>query len=76
MSKFDDKLTSSIVWGGDNSPNAASHAHVGTQKPKIDLNVETALGENLRAAYDNVLNEPVPDRFITLLDNLVKKAKS
>jgi hypothetical protein len=34
---------------------------------------EPELGEKLRAAFDDVIQEPVPDRFLELLDALVRK---
>lgn len=32
--------------------------------------VQSAIGQRLRAYYDDVANEPVPDRFLALLDAL------
>ncbi|MCP8937252.1 hypothetical protein NK718_01885 [Alsobacter sp. SYSU M60028] len=31
------------------------------------------IGQQLRAVYDSVLNQPVPDRFLELLNELDKK---
>lgn len=76
MKKSDGRFESSIVWGNSDTPNDSMLASSHTLKPQIDLKIEAFLGENLRAAYDDVLNEPVPDRFISLLDNLVKKAEA
>ncbi|MCQ0986540.1 NepR family anti-sigma factor [Jiella marina] len=34
--------------------------------------VQAAIGKQLKAYYDDVASEPVPDRFLTLLDALDK----
>ena len=35
-----------------------------------DDGVQSAIGKRLRAYYDDVASEPVPDRFLSLLDAL------
>jgi hypothetical protein len=50
----------------------------GTPTPKpmsisLDSDVETHIGGRLRAMYDSVLREPVPDRFLDLLRQLDSK---
>jgi len=50
----------------------------GTPTPKgmsisLDSDVETHIGGRLRAMYDTVLREPVPDRFLDLLRELDTK---
>lgn len=35
-----------------------------------DLGPSSAIGKRLRAYYDDVASEPVPDRFLSLLDAL------
>ncbi|MEX6506272.1 NepR family anti-sigma factor [Jiella sp. M17.18] len=37
-----------------------------------DLGANTAIGKRLKAYYDDVASEPVPDRFLALLDALDK----
>jgi hypothetical protein len=39
----------------------------------IDAEVQAHIGRQLRAVYDDVANEPVPDRFLRLLRELDKK---
>lgn len=57
----------------------AQAAFDGTQRSqhgtRLDAYIESAIGENLRAVYRDVLTEPVPERFVSLLDGLVKKAE-
>ena len=39
-------------------------------KARIDESARQRLGQNLRLLYTSVLNQPLPDRFKTLLDAL------
>ncbi len=38
--------------------------------PRIDPRVQREIGKHLRAHYDDVVKEPVPDKFIELLQQL------
>lgn len=38
--------------------------------PWLGLGHNTAIGKRLKAYYDDVASEPVPDRFLMLLDAL------
>jgi hypothetical protein len=40
---------------------------------KLDRSVQTAIGARLRAYYDGVAREAIPDRFVELLKELEKK---
>ena len=56
-------------------PNVAR----GTSETAPDLGAGSAIGKRLKAYYEDVASEPVPDRFLSLLDQLdaaEKKAKS
>jgi Anti-sigma factor NepR len=37
---------------------------------QLDLRVQTEIGKRLRAIYDDVINEPVPNKFMELLEKL------
>jgi hypothetical protein len=39
-------------------------------RAKIDPRVQTEIGKHLRAIYDDVINEPVPSKFMELLEKL------
>lgn len=39
-------------------------------KPMPELGANSAIGKRLKAYYDDVASEPVPDRFLSLLDAL------
>jgi hypothetical protein len=45
----------------------------GEQITALDLKIQAQLGHRLKAIYNEVLNEPVPDRFRLLLDELDAK---
>ncbi len=38
--------------------------------PQMDSRVQHEIGKHLRAHYDDVINEPVPDKFMELLEKL------
>jgi hypothetical protein len=42
---------------------------------RLDSRVRTHIGRKIKAVYDEVLQEPVPDRFLNLLDELSKKER-
>lgn len=46
------------------------------ERPSVDAHIEAAIGQNLRTLYKDVLDEPVPQRFVDLLDGLVEEAQS
>lgn len=62
---------------GDLEPKAPALKVVGgTPTPQaisLDGDVEAHIGGRLRAMYDSVLREPVPDRFMDLLRQLDTK---
>lgn len=40
--------------------------------PQLDKNSQKQIGEQLRAMYDELMQQPIPDRFRELLDKLDK----
>jgi hypothetical protein len=38
--------------------------------PKLDRTIQTRIGDQLRAMYDDLIQQPVPDRFADLLARL------
>jgi hypothetical protein len=42
---------------------------------KVDPRVQNEIGKHLRAIYDDVINEPVPNRFMELLEKLERSSK-
>jgi hypothetical protein len=41
-----------------------------TGGPKLDKTAQTRIGHHLRAMYDELIHQPVPDRFAALLAQL------
>ena len=39
-------------------------------RTSIDPEVQAQIGRKLRAVYDGIVSQPVPDRFLALLDAL------
>ena len=42
-------------------------------EPGLDRNIQARIGDNLRAMYDELLQQPVPDRFKDLLGQFEKQ---
>ena len=50
----------------------------GTRSDRVahmDPRVQTEIGKHLRAVYDDVINEPVPSRFMELLEKLERSTQ-
>ena len=43
--------------------------------PRLDRDVQARIGEQLRTMYDELLQQPVPNRFVDLLKALDKVEK-
>lgn len=52
------------------SPGSASQP---PPPPPLQAGLQAHIGRQLRAVYDAVANEPVPDRFLKLLEELERK---
>ena len=72
MTKKAIKLSRSSEHGSGPAGNTSTHEN----QPAVDPQIEAALGQDLRSVFSDVLNEPVPQRFIDLLDDLLKKAEA
>jgi len=58
----------------DTGPNAAILPKGGVPKGVIlEADLQAHIGRQLRAVYDEVVNEAVPDRFLRLLDELERR---
>jgi Anti-sigma factor NepR len=42
--------------------------------PALNRDIQTKIGQQLRAIYDDVVDQGVPDRFVELLRNLDRDA--
>lgn len=48
----------------------ASTVEPAPAEPKLDGVIQARIGDHLRLMYDELIHQPVPDRFIELLDRL------
>jgi hypothetical protein len=44
-----------------------------SSEPSLDRAIQERIGDHLRAMYDNLIQQPVPDRFVELLNRLEKR---
>ena len=50
--------------------SAANRKRTGAKPAKLGRDVQARLGQQLRAMYDDVVNQGVPDRFADILNRL------
>jgi hypothetical protein len=55
-------------------PRASMHTATSGKSARLGRDVQSKIGQQLRAMYDDVVNQGVPDRFIELLGRLDKPA--
>jgi len=55
------------------TPNANSTASETPEGVILAAELQAHIGRQLRAVYDEVINEAVPDRFLRLLEELERK---
>ena len=62
----------------DVEPDAGDSAAMtqGLDIPALNSDVQRHLGRKLKASYEELIRQPVPDRFRQLLDQLARKEKS
>lgn len=53
--------------------SSEAKAAASSRPRKLDKSVQSAIGARLRAYYDEVEREAIPDRFVELLKQLEKK---
>jgi Anti-sigma factor NepR len=44
-----------------------------SSEPMLDRAIQERIGDHLRAMYDDLMQQPVPDRFVELLNRLEKR---
>ncbi len=57
----------------EQTPDTADVAGVLPPTAGLEPELQDHIGRQLRAVYEEVLNEPVPDRFLQLLAELERK---
>jgi hypothetical protein len=68
------------MQGDDNSngeaPDAPARPVARARSPALPERIQAQIGHRLAAVYDEVLLQPIPDRFHLLLDELERGAPS
>jgi hypothetical protein len=44
-----------------------------SSEPSLDRAIQERIGDHLRAMYDDLMQQPVPDRFVELLNRLERR---
>jgi hypothetical protein len=68
-----------MIQKGKRSVAALSQAALSKSpppEPGLDRAIQARIGDNLRAMYDELLQQPVPDRFRDLLGQLEQPSES
>lgn len=56
-------------------PNESEREKQSREAPSLPADAQNRIGQRLKAMYDNVVQQPVPDRFAQLLEQLEGKGK-
>jgi hypothetical protein len=54
-------------------PGARARDRGAPAEPSLGRDIQSKIGQQLRAMYDDVVNQGVPARFVDLLDRLEKR---
>ena len=57
----------------ENANSTTASGRLGAGEARMAGELQGYIGRQLRAVYDEIVNEPVPDRFVQLLEELEKK---
>jgi Anti-sigma factor NepR len=60
----------------DEEENSVNSLQRENRSARLDAAAEARIGRKLKAMYDQVLNEPVPDHLMDLLGKLDQKTRS
>lgn len=55
---------------GDKMQTGTGQSAAEAAGPMMDSRIQHEIGKHLRAHYDDLVNEPVPDKFMELLEKL------
>jgi hypothetical protein len=66
--KSDEKPAASGQCEDAGQPKAGSAAAV-----KLDTSAQALIGQQLRAVYGEIVNQPIPDHLLKLLEDLERK---
>jgi hypothetical protein len=60
---------SSGKWAANLIPKSSLSDQLASE-PILDRAIQERIGDHLRAMYDDLMQQPVPDRFVELLNRL------
>lgn len=55
---------------GPRAPREEDDPAAGPEQPTLDRIVQGRIGSHLRAMYDELMQQPIPDRFVDLIARL------
>jgi Anti-sigma factor NepR len=64
------------VTGGTSAAEGTGAPDPAGQQPRLGHELQAMIGRQLSAIYHEILSEPVPDRFVRLLEELASKDAS
>jgi hypothetical protein len=53
--------------------SASKQGELGTTQTQLPVELQGQIGQRLREAYNELVSEPVPDRFVQLLQQLKQR---
>ncbi|KMO32598.1 hypothetical protein VQ02_23045 [Methylobacterium variabile] len=59
---------------GERAASGEDDPVAGPEQPALDRNVQGRIGSHLRAMYDELMQQPIPDRFVDLLAELERSS--
>ncbi|MBY0296285.1 MAG: hypothetical protein K2X71_09645 [Methylobacterium sp.] len=63
--------------GSQGTPTPADHGPAGgPDQPGLDRTTQGRIGSHLRALYDELMQQPIPERFVDLIANLDRATKA
>lgn len=69
-------MASSTGKGAAKLNRESSYSDQLPSEPVLDRAIQERIGDHLRAMYDDLMQQPVPDRFVDLLNRLEKRRET
>jgi hypothetical protein len=69
-------MTSEMKKGREIAFPEVSRLEEGLSEPSLDRAIQSRIGDQLRAMYDNLMQQPIPDRLAELLGRLEQEEES
>jgi Anti-sigma factor NepR len=69
-------MTSEMKKGREIAFPEVSRLDEASSEPSLDRAIQSRIGDQLRAMYDNLMQQPIPDRLAELLGRLEQEEES